>query len=138
MTIQQAIEKAIEGGYMKAKDYFGYIPSVVKEVHYNKPEKLHQGHNFFERTSGSFHFGSAKKYSFSISVNEIFLDPLFWQSLGKAMGWENESECPLACCGGICPIDIPMWQSQWHLFIDKLANGGTAEQFFNQKMSFSG
>ena len=121
MTIQQAVEKAIEGGYMKAKDYFGYIPSVVKEVHYNKPEKLHQGHNFFERTSGSFHFGSAKKYSFSISVNEIFLEPLFWQSLGKAMGWRQDedqwgerAECVI----------------HWHRFIDHLAEGKDAESFF--------
>ena len=123
MTIQQAIEKAIEGGYMKAKDYFGYIPSVVKEVHYNKPEKLHQGHNFFERTSGSFHFGSAKKYSFSISVNEIFLDPLFWQSLGKAMGWRQDEDQ-----WG----DRAEWVSQWHRFIDHLAEGGTAESLFEK------
>ena len=121
MTIQQAVEKAIEGGYMKAKDYFGYIPSVVKEVHYNKPEKLHQGHNFFERTSGSFHFGSAKKYSFSISVNEIFLDPLFWQSLGKAMGWRQDEDQ-----WG----DRAEWVSQWHRFIDHLADGKDAESFF--------
>lgn len=112
MTIQQAIEKAIEGGYMKAKDYFGYIPSVVKEVHYNKPEKLHQGHNFFERTSGSFHFGSAKKYSFSISVNEIFLDPLFWQSL---YGSEKY--------GRIKAIE----------FINAIFDGKSAEKFFEQE-----
>lgn len=125
MTIQQAIEKAIEGGYMKAKDYFGYIPSVVKEVHYNKPEKLHQGHNFFERTSGSFHFGSAKKYSFSISVNEIFLDPLFWKSLGKAMEWENN-----VYVEGKGIRDVKEWKQQWHRFIDHLAEGKDAESFF--------
>ena len=148
MTIQQAVEKAIEGGYMKAKDYFGYIPSVFKEVHYNKPEKLHQGHNFFERTSGSFHFGSAKKYSFSISVNEIFLDPLFWQSLGKAMGWDRKMvvrrgmvignfmcedkgqirfEGPEMGCG----MDyLNPWVYYWHRFIDHLAEGKDAESFF--------
>jgi len=59
-----------------------------------------------------------------------FLDPAFWQSLGKAMGWEDERECPLPCCGGICPIDIPMWQSKWHNFIDHLAAGKDAESFF--------
>ena len=129
MTIQQAVEKAIEGGYMKAKDYFGYIPSVVKEVHYNKPEKLHQGHNFFERTSGSFHFGSAKKYSFSISVNEIFLEPLFWQSLGKAMGWERMTELDTFAASGLRHAQ-ETWLYQWHRFIDHLASGKDAESFF--------
>ena len=124
MTIQQAVEKAIEGGYMKAKDYFGYIPSVVKEVHYNKPEKLHQGHNFFERTSGSFHFGSAKKYSFSISVNETFLEPLFWQSLGKAMGWGSGKEFYED------GLTQKTWVREWHRLIDHLAEGGAAESFF--------
>lgn len=60
----------------------------------------------------------------------IFLDPLFWQCLGKALGWGDESECPLACCGGICPINIPMWQSQWHRFISHLSGGGTIGSFF--------
>ncbi len=115
MTIQQAVEKAIEGGY--GNGYFKEVSSF-------------DGHYVVFLTTD---WGGE-----TMTLSEFLLDKNAWQSLGKAMGWENESECPLACCGGICPIDIPMWQSQWHLFIDKLANGGTAEQFFNQKMSFSG
>jgi hypothetical protein len=53
----------------------------------------------------------------------ILLDPLFWQSLGKAMGW------------GIEPSGS-IWQGKqqcliyWHDFIDALAEGQTAEQYF--------
>lgn len=92
MTIQQAIEKAIEGGWGMGSD---------------QNEKL-------------FPF-----------VRDVWSDPLFWQSLGKALGWGDESECPLACCGGICPINIPMWQSQWHRFVDALSEGKSADDFFS-------
>ena len=105
MTIQQAIEKAIEGGFND-------------DAIFAKPLVLHR------------RFGV--EIAAKVTRAYIFSLPLFWQSLGKAMRWENESECPLACCGGICPIDIPMWQSQWHRFIDKLSNGVTAEQFFEE------
>ena len=65
-----------------------------------------------------------------ITPEEVFMSPIFWQCLGKALGWGDESECPLACCGGICPINIPMWQSQWHRFISHLSGGGTIGSFF--------
>ena len=92
MTIQQAIEKAIEGGY-------------EIQIDANKPINCRV-------------------------IAHLVFDPLFWQSLGKALGWGDESECPLACCGGICPINIPMWQSQWHRFISHLSGGGTIGSFF--------
>ena len=46
-----------------------------------------------------------------------FLDPLFWQALGKAMGWGGED-----WDGG--------WRKHWHRFIDHLAEGKDAESFF--------
>jgi len=53
--------------------------------------------------------------------SETFLDPLFWQSLGKAMGWDLEL------------LDFfPEWHCRWLGFIDHLASGDTPESFFNQ------
>jgi hypothetical protein len=68
----------------------------------------------------------------------IFLDPSFWQSLGKALGWIdaeypngsimcNSEKCDSRYCeyaGYRNPVD------QWHRFIDHLAEGKTAESFF--------
>lgn len=50
-----------------------------------------------------------------------FLDPLFWKSLGKAMGWRQDEDQ-----WG----DRAEWVSQWHRLIDHLAEGGAAESFF--------
>ena len=110
MTIQQAIEKAIEGGYENKELLIGG-PKFVAE-HY------------------------------SHGVSQLFLDPIFWQSLGKAMGWKGRCKCyeghthralyipgrkePTCFCE--CHIDISksinvQWKKEWHRFIDHLAEG---------------
>jgi hypothetical protein len=89
-----------------------------------------------------------------VYLEVIFLDPLFWQSLGKAMGWECKEckddgftaehdspnrhgedgecvNCPIqvqceSCRGG---LDVK-WKKEWHRFIDHLAEGKDAESFF--------
>lgn len=105
MTIQQAIEKAIEGGYNPSftGDLFWYI-----------------GYD-----SGKY---------------RVFLDPLFWQSLGKAMGWH---ECRFIQCdewGATCTCGRnenqgeakSQWINEWHRFIDHLAEGKDAESYFRE------
>ena len=84
-------------------------------------------------------------------VEDLYLlDPLFWQCLGKAMGWKDE-----VCgrCGGylqenksvvnnarLCGENSDCWDSgltietykyHWHNFIDHIADGGTPDDFFN-------
>ncbi len=86
MTIKQAIEKAIEGGYSN-KDQEGWF---IKLPEYAKCQ--------------------------------IWLDLLFWQSLGKAMGWEGEDMYLTL------PMDAHV--AYWHRLIDHLAEGKTIEQFF--------
>lgn len=49
----------------------------------------------------------------------IVYDPLFWQSLGKALGWEEK-------------LQLNPWKRCWHNFIDHLIGGKGAEEFFNQ------
>lgn len=59
---------------------------------------------------------------------DIFLDPLFWQALGKAMGWEKMLEDRK--WGDKGEVPDPMWLRKWHRFIDHLAEGKDAESFF--------
>lgn len=88
MTIQQAIEKAIEGGY----DYHEEIPP------------------------------------FSDSLFRILTDFLFWQSLGESLGWDEglmEDDTYKTA-----PVTRYMWKHQWHRFVDALAEGKSADDFF--------
>ena len=82
-----------------------------------------------------------------------YLDPLFWSSLGKAMGWGNQHhlfesgkvvDWPFECglCGQHFPEKKPRekenyceendWRSRWHKFIDHLAEGGNISDYFAQ------
>ena len=104
MTIQQAIEKAIEGGWKKE----------LYDVQVDSKEGV-----FFQE--GLYHF----------KFPEVFLDPLFWQSLGKSMGWEEVLEVK-----NYQSISYeywkgrPEWIFRWHLFIDHLAEEKDADSFF--------
>lgn len=69
-----------------------------------------------------------------LSIYEMCLDPLFWQALGKSMGWgedaqlkyygEDEDESML---GGV--LWFP-WEEKWHALIDHLASGKSIEDYF--------
>jgi len=115
--VEQAIKKAIEGGYQYRVDFGSY----------DYPDK---------------HFELPKK-----TVIEVFLDPDFWRALGKAEGWKkkvcsrcgiiptyavkNKSSICYSCC--IEPrIDIDEQIYHWHRFIDHLAEGKEAEEFFKE------
>lgn len=41
------------------------------------------------------------------SLEVAILDPLFWQALGKSMGWGESLECAL------CEIPTQGWSAQW-------------------------
>ena len=75
-------------------------------------------------------------------LSDYFLDPDFWQSLGKTMGWTNfscsdcysnkgfsRSEC-LCCLGERERVEMQTWEVQWHRFIDHLAEGKSIEDYF--------
>lgn len=118
MTIQDAIEKAIEGGY-KIQERVG---------------------------------GSKSQWELWYVQTQIFLDPSFWQSLGKTMGWDEEKRC-IFCGNEVgkemrgdgnekyywCPkeergtaLKKETWLYYWHRFIDHLAIGRAAEEFFEK------
>lgn len=101
--IEQAIKKAIEGGYK--------APCCNRDI--KLAEHLTE------------------------NLNMVFLDPLFWQCLGKAMGWDGSGECNCDMREGIhhdqCPAnDFKNWLYHWHRFIDHLAEGKDAESFFKE------
>ena len=63
MTIQEALSKAVEGGYQH--EFKAHEPSL--------------------RT------GLLGLHGFStIHVDECFLDPNFWRALGRTLGWQHE------------------------------------------------
>jgi hypothetical protein len=66
------------------------------------------------------------------NMAKIFLDPSFWQCLGKAMDWGTGFIC-YKCGLSLCKEHGPYMQpflSHWHQFIDHLAAGKSAEDFF--------
>jgi hypothetical protein len=56
-------------------------------------------------------------------LNGIFLDSEFWRALGKGMWWDDNKSSAAAS---------PVWRQEWHHFIDHLADGKTAEDFFEK------
>jgi hypothetical protein len=115
MTIHEAIEKAVEGGY----HIYG---SDGMDTSY---EGANSDFSAWTRTDNAS--------TFLVAVEATFLDPQFWQALGKALGWNavcnftsicvhGEEECQ-SCRGSY-------WMYQWHCFIQALADGKIPEAFF--------
>jgi len=118
MTIQEAIQLAVDGGYHTAHGRYLPASDIGKQV------------------SNDDGF-----------LQKCLLDPLFWQALGRGIGWDADL-CP-TCGGGYrisarmvdwcenyCENDgfptapRPGWQYHWHRFIDHLASGKSIEDFF--------
>ena len=69
-----------------------------------------------------------------VAVEETFLDPEFWQALGRALGWENNVITVRAVENGRPTIVTRAghhWLYYWHRFIDHLAERKTPELFFD-------
>jgi len=68
-------------------------------------------------------------------ANSFFLDPLFWQSLGKSLGWDKKAKkgyirfCDIKDESGNTQF---YWNYIWHRFIDHLAEGKSIESFFKE------
>ena len=99
MTIEEAIQRAIEGGW------------------YAQP-------GTFYRPKGYPHTAN------EMNLSSIFLDPLFWQALGKAMRWKTIAD--IGRGPHIRSDTQPEWLYHWHSFIDHLAEGKSAESFFQE------
>ena len=60
----------------------------------------------------------------TLAVQAAFVDPVFWESLGKTLGWEELNSTTLKRDGR------PAWHQMWINFIDHLADGESVEEFF--------
>ena len=109
--MEQAIKLAIEGGWGgKLK------PNVVIE-------KL-------ENECIGFHYPD-KYDGVSMSVYDILMQPIFWQALGKSLGWD-EGEIDDKTYGDGKYSQDWMWIHKWHSFIDHIAEGKDKEEFFKE------
>ncbi len=72
----------------------------------------------------------------------IALDPLFWQAIGKALGWadwycmgpeflwSNDE----IYCRGSDSYNLNQWQYETYRFYDLILTGGDTEKFWNEIM----
>lgn len=87
---------------------------------------------------------NSKKY-----YEKYLLDPLFWQALGKSLGWNKteyheskgieviavgKHKCNQKCSPRLNYYGVEwvgeVWKFHWHRFIDHLAEGKDVEEFF--------
>ena len=115
--IQQAIEKSIEGGWKKGE-------KVIEALEFN--EKMFESHP---------HIATITKSSLEL---ESIINPLFWQSLGKALGRcdvndinpLHKIENKVICV--VCKRKDEWWRETWHRFIDHLSEDKDPEKFFKE------
>lgn len=106
MTIQQFIEKAIEGGW-----------DFTDNVNFSEEDRAR-----FKRTE---HLKDPKNIAGFWGA--VFLDPLAWQAVGKVEGWKSLDDSDWATNAW---MDItPEWHVNMRNMIDALAGGKTTEQY---------
>ena len=156
MTLKQAIEKAIEGGWEMGLigNDFSLSFTSVKENKASYTIKKNDGYTFYE----------------DVPVEKIILDPQFWQALGKAMEVECKGNKKLFVITNIqsgdegkpfslCKKHFDSWEAknrvlwriigektdehcnfekdwdwlrEWHRLIDHLVEGGSIEELFEK------
>ena len=115
MIIQEAVDKAVESGY----HIYG---SDGMDTSY---EGANSEYSVWTRKDN--------ESSFIIPMEETFLDPQFWQALGRALGWSEACDLAIICVHGEEECQRCRgyyWMYQWHRFIQALADGNTPEAFF--------
>lgn len=111
--MEKAIQKAIEGGWNKIWTSCE-TPTGISKSHDYRDWNI----QWKDTTVPQI-----------VRQNDFLLDPLFWQALGKAMGWGKKMSVSIASGGGTA-WHTKKWQAHWHDFIDHLAEGKDAESFF--------
>lgn len=105
--MEQAIKIAIENGW---NSYRGFTFTEVQTLAGN------------DLLCDLVHVYESSRHSHTISLPEICIDPLFWQALGKGLGWKNQivGSFPNMRREG-------SWQNEWHRFIDMISDGDTID-----------
>ena len=128
-----AIQKAIEGGWRP------------KGSRIRNPKNVELELDDIEDIVDPTFYADAQ--GFRQSVASLFLDPSFWQALGKSLGWGVSLENSRVCSGcksipyyeancikvnkcNMTHIKGYNWKYQWHRFITHLSEGKDADSFF--------
>lgn len=119
MTLHEIMQKAVDEGY-RVHDLDGI------EAYYSGANAEYSVWTRIDNAS-----------SLMLRLEETFLDPLFWQALGCALGWEQKHTgrlCDRKNCDNLnhyqWPAQKDVWLSHWHRFIDHLASGESPASFF--------
>jgi hypothetical protein len=115
MTIQEAMNKAVEGSY----HIYGS----------DGMDTLYEGAN----SEYSVWTRKDNESSFIVLTEKTFLDPRFWHALGRALGWHEACDLAIMCVHGheeCRQCHGYYWMYQWHCFIQAVADGKTPEAFF--------
>jgi hypothetical protein len=105
-SAQDAIKQAIEGGYLS------------EDIKGRKVKISDHGH-------GDVFVIQAGNFEMTVPESALFLDPLFWQALGKARGWKDEKVkhgIVYVFGGKIAPLE--RWKvNALHYFETRLSSG---------------
>src|SRR5215510_1899871 len=115
MTIPEAIDKAVEGGYHI------YGSDGMDTVY----EGATNDYSAWTRKDNDS--------SFIVPTEETFLDPKFWQALGRTLDWSERRDLAISCVHGYEECQRCRgyyWMYQWHCFIQTIADGQTPDAFF--------
>ena len=66
--------------------------------------------------------------------SDVFLEPGFWQALGRARRWTTDEDGKY-WKGSLAEWKANYWKTHWHSFIDHLAAGRDAESFFESVLT---
>lgn len=140
--METAIKKAIEGGYAIQRSYY------ARPVSFMALKSVNDHFAVFEIDDTTvIEDGTGAEITVPVTsshqTSQVLLDPLFWQSLAKAEGWDGYqclgcgyrhfsqigfSEC---CQHWISAKTQERWKYEWHRFVDHLAEGKPIDVFFN-------
>lgn len=131
MTIEQAVQKAViydwrPKGFPLEEESEEILVKIASEQQMEEDDVLFPVF-FINREYPE------EGYYYSTDVPYIVLDPLFWKSLGKAMGWkENHEECFCITdsVNTAIHLDCKKWIHKWCGLIYHINDGGTIESFF--------
>ncbi len=125
MTIEEAITHAMHGGYH-------ICGSDGVETYYSGASSDYSAWTRKDNAS-----------SLMVAVEETFLDPAFWQDLGRVLQWKGnrppdfelnwdliDARVHEDIAHDLLVKGIPLWLYHWHRFIDYLAAGKRPEDFF--------
>lgn len=106
MTIQEFIEKAIEGGWDDTEYAFVCTPD---------------GNSRLAWLVGNWEYDE-----------KIFLDPKLWQAVGKVEGWQYADSKHLISYRGVETL-VPNgdWAERMHEMIDSVNSGKTIEEYLS-------